>query len=448
MKNFITLIIVVLPLLFACQRVADVQITLDASECGTEQACIVYQGDSYDFTENEQGQLTVTLPDVSHPNYVKVKVNKRTRELFITPGDVMTVKPNFNASTTKEPHKRLMGEGDNADINNYLNARPNYRFKNYYEFSEQEFIEGMEAYIAERTAELEAKNFSKVFTVVESQRIRFSALWTFLAYHKYAKHKNPELIYTSHMEDYILDNLQSNEKFCFLDEYKTMAIASSKIFALNGQEIDVHKNIVQTVEYAIAHFTNEKLINGMLDYFASDYIQNYSISNGAQLIDIYNENVTDIALKEKFNALVKEKTRLAKGQPSPVFNYADVDGNMVSLSDFKGKAVFIDLWATWCGPCCAEIPYIKTLEHEFEGKDIVFVSISLDKNKKQWKKMLESQKMGGVQLNFDGNRDFTEAYDSKSIPRFILIDADGNIVDSNAPRPSDPKLKEMIKSLI
>ncbi|WP_430816372.1 TlpA family protein disulfide reductase [Carboxylicivirga sp. RSCT41] len=448
MKTVKYLIVLLLPLLCACHRAADVSITLDPSECGTEQACIVYQGDEYMFEENEQGALSVTLHAVAYPNYVQVKIKNRSRELFITPGDVMTVKPNFKAATSKEPSTRLMAEGDNAEINTYLNARPHYRFKNYYEFTEQEFTEGLDAYIAERTAELEAMNFTKVFTVVESQRIRFTALWNFLAFNKYLKYKNPEMVYTSHMEDYMLGNLQSNEKFCFLDEYKTMAIASSKIFATNGKEVDVHNNVVQSVHYVTEHFTNEKLINGMIDYFASDYIQNYSVSNGAELIEFYNEKVTDEALKEKFAALVDEKSRLGKGQPSPVFNYPDVDGNMISLNDFKGKAVYIDLWATWCGPCCAEIPYIKALEHELEGENIVFVSISLDKDKKAWKKMLESQKMGGVQLNFDGNRDFPQAYDSKSIPRFILIDADGNIVDSNAPRPSDPKLKDLFKTLL
>ncbi|MBK3518200.1 TlpA family protein disulfide reductase [Carboxylicivirga marina] len=440
------LIVLVLPLFFACQKSTTVSITLDPSECGKDQACIVYNDKNYNFVENEEGELSVVVPEVNYPTYCRVKVKKMSKELFLTPGAVFTAKPNF---TTKDPLQRLTGSGDNRVENNYLNARSNYRYtEKYFIFTEEEFTEGLEGFINGQIAELEAQDLNKVFTVVEGQRLRFSALQTFLAYYKYRKYKDANLTFTPVIEDYIMGCLKSNEKFCFLDEYKTMAGAASKIFATNGQEVDVHKNIVQTVHYIVSHFTNEKLINGLINHFATDYIQEYSVSSGGELINFYNQNVTDELMKKEFALLIEEKTRLAKGQPSPIFNYPDVDGNMVSLTDFKGKAVYIDLWATWCGPCCKEIPYIKALEHELEGKNIVFVSISMDKDVKKWKAMLESQKMGGVQLNFDGNRDFSKAYDSKSIPRFILIDADGNIVDSNAPRPSDPKLKDMLRTLL
>lgn len=164
------------------------------------------------------------------------------------------------------------------------------------------------------------------------------------------------------------------------------------------------------------------------------------------------------ANKELIDFLVsnynKEHMALAsikKGAPSPTFNYPDNNGNSVSLEDLKGKYVYIDVWATWCGPCKGEIPYLKEIDDEFKGKDIAFVSLSIDKleHKEKWLKMIQDEKLQGIQVlaDNDWNSDFVTAYNIKGIPRFILLDKKGNIVDANAPRPSDPNLKGLLNSL-
>ncbi len=146
------------------------------------------------------------------------------------------------------------------------------------------------------------------------------------------------------------------------------------------------------------------------------------------------------------------KTELAKGKASPLFeNYENNDGSTTSLADLKGKFVYIDVWATWCGPCKAEIPFLKEVEETYHGKNIEFVSISVDKAKdyKKWKTMIVEKELGGIQLlaDKDWNSSFVKAYKISGIPRFILIDPDGNIVSPDAPRPSSPKLKALFKEL-
>ena len=139
---------------------------------------------------------------------------------------------------------------------------------------------------------------------------------------------------------------------------------------------------------------------------------------------------------------------LPKGKVSPkFFNYENYDGTKTSLDDFKGKFVYIDLWATWCGPCKKEIPFLKTVEKEFHNQNIVFVSISTDrvKDHDKWKKMVGDLQLTGVQLFANGDTSFEAAYEVSGIPRFILIDPQGNIVDPNAPRPSDEGLKNWLK---
>ncbi len=142
--------------------------------------------------------------------------------------------------------------------------------------------------------------------------------------------------------------------------------------------------------------------------------------------------------------------KFAPGKPSPKFNnFENYRGGTTSLDDFKGKYVYIDVWATWCGPCIAQIPYLKKIEEEYHGKNIEFVSISTDRQNKHqtWKDMIKNKDMTGVQLFAGNDHSFSQAYDIRGIPRFILIDPQGNIVDANAPRPSDPRLKEIFSTL-
>ena len=115
---------------------------------------------------------------------------------------------------------------------------------------------------------------------------------------------------------------------------------------------------------------------------------------------------------------------------------------------FPGKYKFIDLWATWCAPCKAEIPYLQQLEAEFQGKEIEFISISIDKNRKKWKDYVRKHQLGGVQLWAGDWSYLPEELHVGSIPRFILIDKEGNWVDTEAFRPSNPALKKLLKNLL
>jgi len=170
--------------------------------------------------------------------------------------------------------------------------------------------------------------------------------------------------------------------------------------------------------------------------------------------DILEEFDSVIAVKEKFNSFI--------GKPSPDFkNYENYNGGTTSLKDLRGKYVYVDVWATWCGPCKAEIPFLKELEKEYHDKNIEFLSISVDNgrgykdnslelSKEGWRKMIADKKMGGIQLFSDKawKSDFVKGYKINGIPRFILIDPNGNVVEANSSRPSSPKTKELFNKLL
>jgi thiol-disulfide isomerase/thioredoxin len=194
-----------------------------------------------------------------------------------------------------------------------------------------------------------------------------------------------------------------------------------------------------------------------------------------KMVKDYNESLTkrmeklDPGLKKAFEAEMKaqaeenakmqemmmaQKAKAAEmiGKPSPSFDYENHKGGKTKLEDLRGKYVYIDMWATWCGPCIREIPSMKQVEEKYHGKNIEFVSISIDaaKDHEKWKKFVTDRQMGGVQLyaDKDWSSAFAQAYGVNSIPRFILIDPKGNVVDADAPRPSDPALVAKLDSLL
>ncbi|KGL59014.1 TlpA family protein disulfide reductase [Polaribacter sp. Hel1_85] len=178
--------------------------------------------------------------------------------------------------------------------------------------------------------------------------------------------------------------------------------------------------------------------------------------NYTDKIDEYYNTFISVSTEPKDKEKIKEKyekvKKLAKGQPSPVFtDYVNHAGGTNSLSDFKGKYVYIDVWATWCAPCIKEIPSLKKVEKQYHSKNIEFLSISIDAEKAydSWRKMVTKKELGGVQLLADNDwkSEFIKNYQINGIPRFILIGPDGNIVDANAPRPSSPKLISLFNEL-
>ncbi|MDO6737832.1 TlpA disulfide reductase family protein [Wenyingzhuangia sp. 2_MG-2023] len=155
-------------------------------------------------------------------------------------------------------------------------------------------------------------------------------------------------------------------------------------------------------------------------------------------------------LQEQYKLANRTKVSLETGTPSPEFNNLEnYNGGTTSLKDLKGSYVYIDIWATWCPPCIAEIPYLKQIEEKFHSKNIKFVSLSIDNDgaKEKWKTMIKEKEMGGIQLFNNKNDLFVNDYQVTGIPRFILIDKEGNIMDANAPRPSNPELSKTLEKL-
>lgn len=157
--------------------------------------------------------------------------------------------------------------------------------------------------------------------------------------------------------------------------------------------------------------------------------------------------------KARMKNIESSISKNAKGTDAIDFKFPDINGKEIALSDFKGKVVYIDVWATWCGPCKKEFPFLKNLEADFHGNDnIIFMGVNVDISKdiQKWKNFLDKEQLPGIQLfaGDDAPAKLMSPYGIKSIPRFILVGKDGKVIFSDAPRPSSPELKAIINNAL
>lgn len=247
-------------------------------------------------------------------------------------------------------------------------------------------------------------------------------------------------------EGLILDN---EVDFFFSPSYKSLVNAH---YRKEAEKLSKSDSIATNIAFlkAVGTVHNKVIKNNLLFNYAK-----YGITYTGELEPFYSVFMNLSSNKDHKKEITESYNKLktvAKGQPSPKFiNYENHAGGTISLDDLKGKYVYVDVWATWCGPCKREIPYLKEVEKKYHDKNIEFVSISVDRPKayEAWRKMVTDKTLGGIQLYADNafQSDFVQGYLIKGIPRFILIDPDGNIVNSNAPRPSDQKLRELFNTL-
>lgn len=153
-------------------------------------------------------------------------------------------------------------------------------------------------------------------------------------------------------------------------------------------------------------------------------------------------NFTETPLSEVFAELGKQ----VKWFSCTTINW--LNGNLVKLSDFKGKLVYMDIWATWCGPCVEEIPNMEKLyQHYKDDPRVLLVSVSVDSKKNLWEKKLDEDKPQWPQYIVDGalkDKLYNE-YIITGIPRFMMFDSEGRIITINAMRPSNGKLIPFIE---
>lgn len=220
--------------------------------------------------------------------------------------------------------------------------------------------------------------------------------------------------------------------------YAARAMKQESIFDIDPEEHDTTsiKTALKSAEDELLKLTEGKTLDSLVVASHEESMKGSVKSYGKYL-----------------TSLIKLRLKFPEGTPSPSFaDYENHAGGTSNFDDLLGKYTYFDIWATWCGPCKAEIPHLKKIEADYHGKNIQFVSISIDKEKDhdKWVAMVNDKELGGIQLfaDNDWNSQFVKDYLITGIPRFILVDPEGNVITPDAPRPSQDKLREMLDELL
>ncbi len=403
------------------------------------------------------GKFTLST-ELSQAGIYRLLLGYQAINIYLEPGNKVTFTSDFrNPANTKF-------EGDHALENNYLIAYEKFKaealqddFKTLYSLREEAFLKKIE----ERTQNiiLHQQNYQKdngafaqTFGEVLSDDISYDASIMKLNYPTYFEYFNPDSILTiSDTYDSFLQNLQPDKESNLLIPTFRSFLPLYLTFKADQVTTQQDKSDTYKKFQIISQNLTQKTIKEIAYYeLLKEAIQ--TEPNGvAEVITEYANVQTNAAYNQEINTMYSSWRHLIKGNPAPDWKYMDAKNKEVSLSSFKNKVVYIDVWATWCGPCLRELPHLEKLqEHYSKSQDIVFVSISIDQDKNAWAAMLKDRQMKGTQLIADNawSSKIVSDYRINGIPRFLIIGRDGNIVDANAVRPSSKKLISILDKAI
>lgn len=285
---------------------------------------------------------------------------------------------------------------------------------------------------------------SPLFEKIENARIHYALAQMFFMYPVGHVMMTGDTTYRPDSDYYkvIASCVKEDRKILGLKEYREVMKEAAYVLSTKGDKIsDLYQKTLCEMEYFIDNLKDETVLQTLLTVLAIEQVEQYGIKGIDEMLTLYNTYVTDSLLRASFQEKYDVWDIIKPGKPSPDFIALDPSGKSYRLTDFRGKYLYIDLWATWCGPCRREIPYLQRLEKEYEGKNITFLSLSTDASKTDWTEFLQSHEMGGVQLYIGAASKFQQLYNADGIPHFILLDTEGRIVEGNMLRPSSPDIR-------
>ncbi len=441
-----------LVLIFSCAKKADsITLTGKIENASRNKVVLTSHATGYDadIELDENGAFTTEIP-LTEAGYIRFRNGRQYGNIYAKPGDAI----NFSVDA-KKFEETLAFSGDSKAENDFLAKQLQFNKENSSMLGfeamwnlkdESSFKKINEERQTLWTSFIDdnASGLNKQFVELERKKVTLkglSARFDFPQSYKNANKTEPEL---SNNYYAFLDDFDINEEGLVKTEEGFFLIQS--IIRHKNQDLDYRKSgpidyFLGLYDRAREQISNKKVKEALLYSYLS---QKLSFGGGLDGITDeldYFKSISDNPVRlAKIDELVGICEKLKRGADAPQFSGVTSTGEKVNLADLKGKNVYVDVWATWCGPCKAEIPSLKKVEQEYHDGNIEFVSISVDeqKDKEKWAKFIVDNDLGGMQLFANGawESDITKGYNIKGIPRFILINDKGKIYSADAPRPS------------
>lgn len=411
-----------------------------------------YESFFLDSTKMDKNGQFVLKFNLQSPSKINLQIGEEYTELYAAQGDVISL--NVDASNFD---KTIKYSGSQKEWNQFIateilnnTSRFNY---NICKNKEAVFLDSLSIFISPKIKNANAliKNESlKEFVLESYDLLELNVKFMYSYYHKNMNklEQKPEL--SKNYYDFVNKIDLNRRTTSNLNLYQQMLGYLSNYYSREIYEKDTTLNldslnsVIQNTKFV--DFDKELLVsNEILEtlIYSFDLIKADSLwnANQAMLVNsMFRNEIEEVRDKVK---------KYAKGAIAPTFSFPDMNGKMVSLSDFKGKIVYLDVWASWCGPCRREIPAAKELEKQMHGKDVVFLCVSVDGDEAAWKKIVKEKELTGVHIHSKGDfeSEMAKLYNIRSIPSYMIIDRNGKIWKMGAERPSG-KAKEALEEAL
>lgn len=445
MKNKIVSMLVFLLAAVNIHAADGITLKFDVKNPVLTNVVLVYHMSINEFALTD-GKATVRL-DGMDALYANVFYGEKFKVVYLQKGDDMTI--SFDAG---DFDNTFSVEGGNGKAIDYLNkiqltGLPNEAYAQPW----SEFKTAVDNKIASMKRLLKARKFASgdKFQKMEEGRITYFYANAFLMYpvsHTFLT-QDTTLVLGKDYYDTLRQYVKEDDDLADIDEYRNYMIETAHIFDEAGKDIrQYYPKVVAEMSYLGENIKSDKVRESLIHFLAFTYVEGNGVENITDLQNLYYTYVTSPRLNVIFKQACAKWDKAAVGRPSPVFKGVDVDGKEMTLRDFRGKYVYIDMWATWCSPCRNELPFLKKLEEKFEGRNIVFVGLSIDQDKEKWVARVKGGDLCGIQLYIGKGSDFQRDYRINAIPRFILLDPDGRIVNPDMTRPSSEDTEKILNS--
>lgn len=426
----------------ACTRETQTTIRFNVQDYNGNNPRITIGWDNHSVTiDSVTGEGIQTL-DLLAPAYALIEVRKYDRRLcFLEPGKELTL-----AYSQKKGEKAVTFGGNLGKETEFIN-QGNYSFTpvNHGDSDVEKAVRKADSVLALNLQKVNNIPFPQTFKEWEAKRQKVE---TFIALLRFPVHS---LMRDSHVTkrtaylEVLRNHLAPDSTYLSIPAYRE-ALEQYVRRLVSFKQVKEDDRIETRLACIFENISEPATVAYMVDQTL------FNTAGNEKYEKLYRQYVKDPKRLALYNEACKKMDRIAPGQPCPDFSFQDDHGKTVSLADLKGKFVYIDMWATWCGPCKGEMPDLLKLEEEFAGKDILFVSLSIDRNKDidLWKKTIEEMGLGGIQLHLGENWDWLKIFmpSSMSVPRFVLLDREGKIINANMSRPSDKATAEKFKQLL
>lgn len=382
------------------------------------------------------------------PTYYTLRTGRTRNTIFLAPGDILKVRVDIS-NPTNDP----VVEGKYAKANSLIWGNNNTindlskDFRSLYGLPLDRFNGKLDSVKTAINQTIENSGVTnKAFVSLEKARMNYQLLSIKYNYPDYysrisGEKFTPDSNYYAFVKDVNFDNI----KHFSLNEYTGLVYNHIQSVYWTEMEKDEYKGKSQFERSLILFEMIDSLVpnQAIRDYFKCtstlETVKWESLEIAKNVSEYFTANAKTQAYIDIINQAFAKRMLLAPGQTAPNFTLTGIDGKTYSLSDFKGQLVYIDFWATWCGPCRRQIPFMAKLKSAYKGKPIAFVAISIDDNKDAWVKMVTEDKLDGIQLYADRAwlSDAAQQYQVFAIPTFVLIDGNGKIIEYPATPPSD-----------